>query len=144
MTESLLLYQCMGVSQQRSRVWLVGCRGQAAVASVAIRGCHLLSAASSHTARQPVIMSTWLAALHPLSSGSHLAPVITLTLSLHPYIIYKQLHWHWLHHHQSMNGYFEESLYIVTQGITGRSSKNSLFDNMYKELFNPFMLWNMV
>ena len=63
---------------------------------------------------QPVIMSTWLAALHPLSSGSNLAPVITLTLSLHGYIISKQLHWHWLHHHQPMNGYFEESLYIDT------------------------------
>ena len=86
MTESLLLYQCMGVSQQRSRVWLVGCRGQAAVASVAIRGCHLLSAASSHTARQPVIMSTWLAALpspliwQPPGSGNYIDIV---TASLH-------------------------------------------------------------
>ena len=75
------------------------------------------SAASSHTARQPVIMSTWLAALHPLSSGSHLAPVITLTVSLLGYIISNQLHWHWLHHLQPMNGYFEESTFrTLTEG----------------------------
>ena len=143
MTESLFQYlQSCPCGGYECDWWCAGARPQLPVLPSEVATSSPLP--PSHTARQPVIMSTWLAALHPLSSGSHLAPVITLTLLLHGYIISKQLHWHWLHHHQSMNGYFEESLYIVTQGITGRSSKNSLFDNMYKELFNPFMLWNMV